>query len=96
MRLVAFQRKVLVAKSKQVLDRRVQVEPGEGIRRAAQLLPRLVEMVQVQVRIAERMDKVARLQVRHLRDHQRKQRIRSDVERHAKEEVRAALVELAG
>ena len=38
MGFVAFQRKVLVAKSKQVLDRRVQVQPRERIRRAARLL----------------------------------------------------------
>ena len=34
MGLVAFQRKVLVAKSKQVLDLWVQAQPREGIRRA--------------------------------------------------------------
>ena len=40
------------------------------------------------------MDEVARFQSRHLRHHHQEQRIGGDVERHAEENVRAALVEL--
>ena len=41
------------------------------------------------------MDEFARLEPRHLRHHQRQQRIGRDVERHAEEHVAPALVELA-
>jgi hypothetical protein len=56
---------------------------------------RLFHVVQVQMSVAERMDEIARLQPGHLRDHQGKQRVGRNVERHAEERVRRALIELA-
>ena len=47
------------------------------------------------MRIAERMDEVARLQPGHLRHHHGQQRIGSDVEGHAEEDIARTLVELA-
>ena len=52
-------------------------------------------MVRVEVQVAEGVDKLAGLQPRDLRHHQREQRVAGDVEGHTQEEVRAALVELA-
>ena len=52
-------------------------------------------MVEVEVRVAQRKDEFARLEIRHLRHHQREQRVGGDVERHAEEKVGAALVHLA-
>ena len=46
------------------------------------------------MRIARRMDKLAGLEIAHLRNHHRKQRIRRNVEGHAEEQIAAALVEL--
>ena len=51
-------------------------------------------MVQIDVRIAQRMDEVTGLQARHLCHHHEQQGIGGDVERHAQEGVGAALVEL--
>ena len=68
---------------------------GQRTRLAFKLLAGLRQVVQVQVRIAERVDEFARFQAGHPRDHHRQQRVRGDVERHAQKHVRAALVQLA-
>ena len=65
------------------------------MRRARQLFTRLIEMVQIQVAVAAGPDEIAHIQIALLRDHVREQRIRSDVERHAQEDVGAALIHLA-
>ena len=52
-------------------------------------------MVGIDVRVAEGMHEMARFQARDLRDHVREHRVAGDVERHAEEEVRAALIQLA-
>ena len=51
-------------------------------------------MVQIKVRIAQRMDEIARTQSALLRDHHRQQRVRSDVERYAQKRIGAPLVKL--
>ena len=53
-------------------------------------------MVAVEVRISGRVDEFTRLETAGLGDHQRQQGVGGDVERHAEEDIRAALVELAG
>ena len=45
-------------------------------------------MVQIKVRITQRMDEIARTQSALLRDHHRQQRVRSDVERYAQKRFR--------
>ncbi len=52
-------------------------------------------MVFVNVIIAERVNKVADTQFTYMGHHMHQQRIRTDVERHPKERVRGALVQLA-
>ena len=61
-----------------------------------ELFARLLEMVQVKVRIAKSVDEVAGLEAGHLRHHQRQQRVGRDVERNAEEDVPGALVQLTG
>lgn len=61
---------------------------------AGELLMHLVEVIGVDVSIAEGMDVFARLQSGDLCHHHEQQGIRSDVERHAEENVAAALIEL--
>ena len=61
-----------------------------------ELLVGLGEVIQVEVRVTQRDDELARLQVRHLGHHQREQRVGGDVEGHAQEDVGASLVHLAG
>ena len=67
---------------------------GEG-ELSAELLVRLLQVVQIKVCIAKRVDEFTRLQTHHVGHHVSKQRIRRDVERHTQEDVRRTLVELA-
>ena len=53
-------------------------------------------MVEIKVRVAERVHELAGFKPGHLRNHQRQQRVGGDVERHAEEDVGRALIELAG
>ena len=69
---------------------------GSGSRLAGQLQPGLVEVVEVEVGVAEGVHEVARLEVADLGHHHRQHRVGGDVERHAEEDVARSLVELAG
>src|SRR5882757_3084907 len=95
-RIVAFERKVLVTEREDILDVRIDLHDRQWTRRPRQLQPRLFQMVGVEMRVAERVHEIAGLQPRHLRDHHGQQRIRHDVEGHAEEYVGGALIELAG
>src|SRR6266853_1693827 len=95
-RVVCLEVEILVTEIEDVPYRRVEPHARQRPRRASELLSRLLHMVRVEVRIAEGMHEFARLQLTYLRHHQREQRIGSDVERHTEENVRAALVHLAG
>ena len=53
-------------------------------------------MVAVEVRVSGRVDELAGAEAAGLGDHQRQQGVGGDVERHAEEHVRAALIQLAG
>ncbi len=63
-------------------------------RRAGELQTCLFEMVEVEVRVARGVNEVTRLQSCDLRHHLKQQGIAGNVERHAKERVSAALIEL--
>ena len=91
-RVIALQRKVLEFEGKDVFYRRIDVHAGQRTRLARQLLARLLHVVGIQVCIAEGVHEIAGLQIAHLRDHQRQQRVGCDVERYTEEDVRAALV----
>lgn len=93
-RAVAFEAEVLVAEGEDVLDVGVNHYARKMARCPRQLQARLVEMVQVKVCVACRMHEVAGAQSAHLRHHLEQQGVAGDVERHAKEGVRRALVEL--
>ena len=69
---------------------------GSGAWLAGELLARLIEVVEVEVGVAERVHEVADLEARHLGHHVGEQRVGRDVERHAEEDVGRALVQLAG
>src|SRR6267142_2642416 len=96
MGLVGLKGEVLVAECEEVPYGAVQAHAREWLGGAAELLARLLEMVQVQVGIAEGEDELAGLEAGDLRHHQRQQRVGGDVEGHAEEYVGAALVHLAG
>ena len=71
MRVVGFEREVFVLEVEQLFHRRIQLQAREGARRAGELLAHLLEVVQVDVRVAEREHELAGLEVGDLRDHQR-------------------------
>ena len=95
MRVVTDQLKILELEIVDVLHRRIQFHLRQRTRLARQLQLRLLDVVRVKMQIAERVDEIARLQTANLRHHQREQRVAGDVERHAEENIRAALVKLA-
>jgi hypothetical protein len=82
-------------KSFELANLGIEREPGQGTELAAELFAGLVEVVVVEVEIAEGVDEFAGLEVADLRDHAGEQRVGGDVERDAEEEVGAALVKLA-
>src|SRR3989442_11067802 len=96
MRLVALEREVLVLELEQLAARGVEAHAREGARRTVELLARLLEMIQIKMRVAEREDELAGLEAGDLRHHQREERVGGDVEGHAEEEIGAPLVHLAG
>mgnify|MGYP003549010522 CR=1 FL=1 len=94
-RVIIHELEVLELEFKKVLDFGIEFHGRELARRAGQLLAGLLEVVGVQVRIAESMDKLARLVVAYLREHKRQKRVRRDIEGHPEERVGTALVKLA-
>ena len=94
-RIVIHKFKILELEFEKVLDFGIEFHGRELARCAGQLLAGLLEVVGVQVRIAQSMDKFTRLVVTYLREHKREQRVRRDIEGHAEERVGTALVELA-
>src|SRR6185437_13799176 len=68
-RIVALEDEVLVAEGEQILGGRSETHGRHLARRSAELLARLLEVVEIEVRVAERMDEVAGREAGHLRDH---------------------------
>src|SRR5687767_2675654 len=75
MGLVGFQGEVLELELEQLLHRRIEPHAREGARRAGELLARLREVVEIQVRVAEREDEFGGLEPRDLRHHQREKTV---------------------
>jgi hypothetical protein len=95
MGIVANQFKILELEFVDFFHRRIQFHLRQRTRLARELQLRLLDVVLVEMQIAEGVDEIAGLQAADLRDHQREQRVTRDVERHAQENIRAALVKLA-
>src|SRR6266550_6625786 len=81
-RRVVFELEILEAEGEQVLHRRIELHHRQLARRARQLQMRLLQMVEIKMRIAEGVDELAGFETRHLRDHHGEQRVGCDVERH--------------
>src|SRR6185369_8918806 len=94
--IIGIETEILEAESQQVGDFRVDPQGRQRAGGAGKLEAGLLEVIGVNMRITEGMDEFARLITADLGQHQRQQRIGSDIERHAEEDVGAALVELAG
>src|SRR4030065_420570 len=96
MRVVVQQLKIIELKIEDRAHCGVEVYAWPRPRGARQLRARLFEVVAVEVRIAEGMDEIAGFESGHLGHHQREQGIGGYIERHAEENIGAALVELTG
>ena len=94
--LVADEREIVVREVENRPDRRVELHSRQRIGVSPELGVGLSQVVEIQVRVSQGEHELAGLEPRHLRDHHREQGVRCDVERHPEEDVRAALVELAG
>ena len=77
-------------------DARRQLQRRQRPRRPGQLQPGLLEVVGVQVRVAQGVHELAGPQADHLGHHLGQQGVGGDVERHAEEHVGRPLVQLAG
>ena len=96
MSLVTDQFKILVAEAEDIghVGVDLHLRRRQGV--TGQLLVRLVQVVQVQVGIAQGVHEFARLQAGDLGHHQGEQGVGGDVEGNPQENVGAALVHLAG
>src|SRR6185437_13432588 len=95
-RVVADQLEVLVDEIEQRAHLGIELNPRQGTRLPPELLVSLVEMVEIEMHVAEGMDELAGSEPRHLCHHDGEQRVRGDVEGNAEEDIRRALVKLAG
>src|ERR1700682_1033679 len=96
MRIVGLERDVGVAEGEEILDRGIEFQRGQAPWLPRELQPRLFEMREIKMRVAERVHEFAGHETRDLRDHLGQERVGGDVERHAEEHVARALIELAG
>ena len=83
MRIIAHQFEIFVFEIQYVLHLRVYLHLWQRAWVTGQLQLHLVQMVQVDMCIAQGVDKITCLQAGHLCHHLEQQGIRGDVERHA-------------
>ena len=81
-RVIIFKSKILETNSEQRSDIGIDPHPRQRPRLTRQLQPCLVQVVLIQMRIAERVHEIAGLELRHVCDHHRQQGVGSDVKRH--------------
>ena len=92
--VIALQLKVLELEIKNILDIRIDLHRRQWARLTGELQLRLLDMVQVEMRVTSGMDEVTCLQSCHLCHHLQQQGIRCDVEGNTQEGVCRPLVEL--
>src|SRR6185312_1950767 len=93
---VVLQPEILISEGEEICHGGIDPHRRQLLRHASELFARLLEMVGVKMRVAEREDEFTRLVAGNLRHHHGQQRIGADVEGHAEEDVAGTLVELAG
>ena len=93
-RIVLYQCEIIVLEIKDIVSEWIQYHLRKRTRLTGKLQLNLLQMVVVDVRIAQGMYEIACLQAGYLRHHLEQQGIGGDVERYAKENVGTTLVEL--
>src|SRR5262245_15715179 len=86
-RIVAFEREILVAEGEEIGRSWIEPHSRQRSRWPRKLQPRLLHMVEIKVRVSERVHELAGLEFGYMRHHQRQQRVGGDVERYAEEGV---------
>src|SRR5687768_7391260 len=76
------------------MNRRIDFHPRQFERLTRELKPRLFEMIGVQVRVSESVNELAGFQIAGSSDHHGEQRVRSNVEGQAQEDIGRTLIEL--
>jgi hypothetical protein len=94
--VVTVQMNIIESKSEEVIDGGVKDYGWERPGRSGKLYPGLVEVVEIQMGIAKRMDKFPWPQPTGLCDHHGEQGIRRNIKWNTEEYIGRALVKLAG
>jgi hypothetical protein len=94
--VVLFEGEVFKSEGKDILYFGVEDQSRKGAGLSAELKLDLLHMIIVNMRIPESMYKLPGLQITNLSNHQRQQGIGSYIERDSQENIRRALIELAG
>src|ERR1700692_2703404 len=94
-RVVALDGKILEAEREQIGHGPINAQDRQSPRQPGELEARLIEVIEIEVSVAQRVDELAGYETRDLRHRMGQQRIGRDVERHPEENVGGALVELA-
>ena len=94
MGVVVLELEILVSETENILDIRIKHHLRQSPWSSSQLQTCLFQMIEIEMRIACRMDEFSRFQTTHLCHHQQQQGIGCNVEGDTKEGVCAALVEL--
>jgi hypothetical protein len=95
MRVVSLKSEILKNKILQARALGVEQHLGQRAAFAGELEPRLLDVVCVEVQVAESVNKGSRFESADLRDHEGQEGIGGDIERNTQEQIRAALVKLA-
>lgn len=94
MRVIALESEIGIFETEDILHLRINLHDRQRTRFAGYLETSLLEMVEIEVGVAESVDEIARLKVAYLRHHLEQKGVGGDVERDAEEAVGTALVEL--
>lgn len=95
-RIVTNECEVLIGEGEDAFNLLVDLHHRQRMRLPAQLEPRLIKVVQVEVGVTASPDEFPRLIPAHLSHHHGQQSVGGDVEREAQEHISTALIELAG
>lgn len=92
MRVIPQNLNILISELINRFHLRIEFELRNLPRITTQLLFRLIQMIRIQMRVAQRVNEITDLKITDLRDHMREECIRCYVERNAEEDIAAALV----
>lgn len=94
-RVIAFESEVLEDEILEAGAGGVEHHAWQGAALAGKLQAGLLEVVRVEMEVAKGVNKCSGLKTADLRDHEREEGVRGNIERHSEEEIGAALIELA-